>query len=224
MVGVWVLGSIMMQAFGIDINISSKSLGNLMLIHLLVIFFPIFRREIRHYKAKQTWRLQSEKDKERVKSECHRAELLEQQRNLIIKQQNNTYELLERLYDLDVVYPKYRSIMPIVTMYEYFESSRCHSLTGEHGAYNLYESESRQDIIISKLDDVLINLEQIKQNQYRIYREISEANMLAEEICSTAGRLAASGQSIEKNSAAAAFQAKQAAQYSAIAAYVNAFE
>ena len=34
------------------------------------------------------------------------------------------------------------------TMYEYFVTGRCDKLSGADGAYNLYETEVRQNIII----------------------------------------------------------------------------
>lgn len=91
-------------------------------------------------------------------------------------------ETLQNLYDLDVIFPKYRNLIAVSTIYEYFASGRCTELTGPNGAYNLYESELRQNLIIGKLENIQSNLEQIKDNQYILYSEMSKANRSIEEI------------------------------------------
>ncbi len=91
-------------------------------------------------------------------------------------------EVLEKLYALDYIFPKYRSFVSISSIYEYFASGRCTELTGPNGAYNLYEAELRQNIIIGKLESILSNLEIIKDNQYVLYREMKKANQAISEI------------------------------------------
>lgn len=85
-------------------------------------------------------------------------------------------ELLERLYNKDVIFPKYRNMIAMCTIYEYFASGRVSTLEGPDGAYNLYESELRQNLIINKLENIVTQLEQIKQNQYMLYHELSKTN------------------------------------------------
>lgn len=89
---------------------------------------------------------------------------------------SETKETLQNLYELNVIFPKYRNLIAISTIYEYFASGRCTELTGANGAYNLYESELRQNLIIGKLENIRNNLEQIKDNQYILYNEMSKAN------------------------------------------------
>ncbi len=76
----------------------------------------------------------------------------------------------------EVIFPKYHDLVAYSQFYEYFQSGRCTSLTGPDGAYNLYENELRQNIIIGKLDDISNSLEEIKQNQYMIYSELKSIN------------------------------------------------
>lgn len=82
--------------------------------------------------------------------------------------------LLTKLYELDEIYPKYRNLPALTSIYEYLVTGRCDSLTGPHGAYNLYEDELRKDTVISQLNTVIENLEKIKQNQYMLYQQIKE--------------------------------------------------
>ena len=93
-----------------------------------------------------------------------------------------TKSLLKKLYSEDIIFPKYRNMVAMCTMYEYFASGRCTELIGANGAYNLYESELRQNIIINQLENVNANLEQVKQNQYILYQGISETNQALREI------------------------------------------
>ena len=83
---------------------------------------------------------------------------------------------LEILYDKNVIFPKYRNLVAVSTFYEYLSSSRCDSLEGPYGCYNLYETESRQNVIIIQMQKILKMLDDIKQNQYCLYQAISEAN------------------------------------------------
>ena len=49
-------------------------------------------------------------------------------------------------------------------------------LEGPDGAYNLFESELRQDIIICQLDAALVALDKIQKNQYYLYEQLERAN------------------------------------------------
>lgn len=97
-----------------------------------------------------------------------------------------TQSLLTRFYGNDVIYPKYRTLPALTSIYEYFVTGRCTELTGPHGAYNLYEDELRKDTVISQLNTVIENLEQIKQNQYMLYQQVKaiqeNTNSIASEL------------------------------------------
>lgn len=82
-------------------------------------------------------------------------------------------------YSADVIFPKYRNIEAMTTMYEYFETGRCTSLKGPDGAYNLYETELRSKAIIGKLDVVSDKLDVISDqlrtmqaSQYVLYKAV----------------------------------------------------
>lgn len=98
------------------------------------------------------------------------------------KHLKDSQENLESLYTMDWLYPKYRTLPAVTTIYEYFLSGRCTELTGPDGAYNLYESELRQNIIIEKLENIEKKLDQIQQNQFLLYTEMKRANQISQEI------------------------------------------
>ncbi len=87
-------------------------------------------------------------------------------------------------YHQNIIYPKYRNFVAVTTIYEYLASGRCDTLEGADGAYNLYEMELRQNIIIGQLSSVLDSLEQIKNNQFTLYKEITEANQKSADLLS----------------------------------------
>ena len=85
-----------------------------------------------------------------------------------------TKENLEKVYAKNIIYPKYRNLPALTSIYEYYVTGRCEELSGPYGAYNLYEDEVRKDKIISQLNTVIANLEQIKQNQYKLYEQVCQ--------------------------------------------------
>ena len=89
---------------------------------------------------------------------------------------------LSKLYEDNIIFSKYRNLVAITAINEYLESGRCFELEGPNGAYNLYEMELRQNIIIGQLSNIISNLEQIKNNQYTLYEELTKANNTVEQI------------------------------------------
>ena len=89
---------------------------------------------------------------------------------------------LHELYTQNIVYPKYRNIVAITTISEYLMSGRCSALEGSEGAYNLFESEIRQNIVINQLSVIVSNLEQIRNNQFMLYQELDKANSTIDSI------------------------------------------
>lgn len=157
-------------------------------------------------------------DKKRVETEKTQILYLQKQQADIDEKITEIESVMKRFYALNVIYPKYRSFVPIITFYEYFESGRHTNLVD---AYNKYEDELLHNTIIEKLDIVISKLDQIKQNQIALYDVIMESNSIAERLCQQTDSLLASNKAIEKNTAVAAYNAKIAADNSTINAYIN---
>lgn len=96
----------------------------------------------------------------------------------------NLQDSLNEHYAQNVIYPKYRNMIAITTINEYLMSGRCYELEGPDGAYNLYEMELRQNIIVGQLSSIVNSLEEIKNNQYSLYQELVRANSTIDEILS----------------------------------------
>ena len=105
---------------------------------------------------------------------------------LTMEQHNDVLMSLQKalsdLYAQDVVYAKYRNLVAITTINEYLQSGRCSELEGHGGAYNLYEMELRQNIVINQLSSIVSNLEQIRDNQFALYQELAHANATVNNI------------------------------------------
>ncbi|MBQ7265706.1 MAG: hypothetical protein IJS61_06365 [Firmicutes bacterium] len=95
-----------------------------------------------------------------------------------IKNLKTTEEILKKFYNVNIIFPKYRNIVAIASFNEYWKTGRVNELSGPNGAYNLYESETRMNQVINRLDVIIRDLEQIKQNQYTLYNAIKDANRL----------------------------------------------
>lgn len=162
-----------------------------------------------------------EYDRARVSKEKRQIAQLQDQEIAIRSRISQTSNTLSRLYSLNVVYPKYRNLVAIVTMHEYLQSGRCSELTGHEGAYNLYESESRQNRIISDLGRALSLLEQIRDSQAELYDAIQESNYVANRIYEQNESLLTSNSAIEKNTEIAAYTSKIAAENTKISAYID---
>ena len=93
-----------------------------------------------------------------------------------------TLHVRDQLYAIDAIYPKYQNLPALTSIYEYFITGRCDELTGPHGAYNMYEDEVRKDTVISQLNTVIENLEQIRQSQFMLYEQVKMIQKTASAI------------------------------------------
>ena len=110
-----------------------------------------------------------------------------------------TFAVRNELYAYDIIFGKYRDVVALSSFYEYLVSGRCTSLEGADGAYNIYESEIRLNRVISQLDTVIASLDDIKQNQYMMYQELSNINASLSRLNSTMDKALTSIQVIEAN-------------------------
>lgn len=129
--------------------------------------------------------------------------------------------LLEQLYSKNIVFEKYRNIVAMCTMFEYFQSGRCSELTGPDGAYNLYEAELRQNIIINQLEKVTSDLERIQANQHLLYNGLKELNMSLDSIRTEINYIANTVDKIEESSRVTAICAEITAKNTAALAYIT---
>ena len=109
----------------------------------------------------------------KLKKEC--------EENIITPQEDAKY-LLKQMYDMNIIHPKYRSLLVVAQLYEYLDTGRCSELEGPYGAYNLYESELRQNLIIDRLDQVVSNLRAMQKTMFYATNAIMESNRQISQI------------------------------------------
>lgn len=128
----------------------------------------------------------SEKQKKYETNNCNWNSSYRESKAILDEHLNQTKDLLTKLYQKNVIYPKYCTLPALTSIYEYFITGRCQELTGPDGAYNLYENEVRKDTVIAQLNTVIENLEKIRQNQYMLYQQVKaiqeNTNAIAAEL------------------------------------------
>ena len=98
------------------------------------------------------------------------------------KKLSQSRAVMRNIYSYNVIYPKYRNLIAVSSFYDYLMSGRCDTLEGHEGAYNIFETESRLDKIITQLDTVIAHLEQIQRNQYMLYNAIQDSNRQTQQL------------------------------------------
>lgn len=114
---------------------------------------------------------------------------------------SDTVSLLSTAYARINIHPKYRNLVAISSIYEYIDTGRCDKLEGIDGAYNLYETEMRTNMIITQLDIIIDKLEEIRISQQYLYNAFQDVNYNIRLI-------SLSVNNIEKSSAVTAYTAK----------------
>lgn len=150
--------------------------------------------------------------------------MLKQQQTYLRSKVEEISKSLDSLYSLNIIYPKYRYMVAVIRMLEYFESGRCTALTGADGAYNKYEDEVTQETIISRLDVAINCLYQLKENQHMLYDTLEDCLDTSDRIASQVSALTDSNKNIEACSAIAAYNSKIAASNSDALVFIEAYK
>lgn len=167
-----------------DLEIRGFSLSMIMLLTLLVGgslcvmglmgIFNVLKNDCVD-EAEKRWRTYDE-DMKKIEKELVIKKNLEDVLKKISDKRIETELRLNKIYDCNIIFPKYRNFTMVSMLYEYICAGRCDSLEGHDGAYNILEVELRLDRIIVKIDQVNQKLEQIKNNQFILYSAIQDIN------------------------------------------------
>lgn len=151
--------------------------------------------------------IEQEKDERRIQQNIENAKYYNRNIDLQISElytsRESTVHALNKLYDLGILYRKYRSFIPVSTFCEYLDSGRRTELEGMHGMYDLYETELASKLIIDELKTVNFNLGKIsnqlgsisnqlvgiQRNQILTYEAVAEGNRIAYDIRSGTSEL-----------------------------------
>lgn len=132
-----------------------------------------------------------------------------------------TKTALDRLYkDVPRIHPKYQNFAAVCQIYEYLDTGRCTELTGPNGAYNLYESELRQNLIIISLVVIIEQLEDIRANQYMLYTQMQSINSTLSAMSADIYAISNATKVIQQNTALGAYYSAIAAQNTETLKYI----
>lgn len=157
------------------------------------------------------WKVSQENNK-MIQGVNQKIESIRKEISIIVNNRVRTEQILNKYYGLNIIYAKYQGLIPIASFYEYFKSGRCETLTGHEGAYNIYESELRMNVIISKLDIVINRLDEIRNSQYMLYDAINSSNNIAGRMLNTVNNLADNMVEVVNNQQVIAYNSRIAAQ------------
>ena len=129
-----------------------------------------------------------------------------------VKNLSDTCNIRNRFYNQNIIHPKYRNLVAVCSLYEYFETGRCNTLTGHEGAYNIYEKEIRLNRIIMQLDEVIENLNKIRSTQYELFQAINTCNRNISNLDGHLKAFTVSTNRIAENSAITAYNSRIAAE------------
>lgn len=188
------------------------------------IVSPIITRHVVKKNEKQRYLYLLHGEESRIAYEKEELDELIQQRSYLQSKVSQISNTLDSLYSLDIIHPKYRNMVAVIRILEYFDSGRCTALTGAGGAYNKYEKEIRQDTIISKLDTAINCLYQIRDTQYMLYESLEDCLDELGAITTQNDKLISTNQDISQNSAIAAYNSKIAASNTDALVFIEAYK
>lgn len=122
----------------------------------------------------------------------------------------------KHLLEQDIIYPKYHNWVAYCTFCEYLETGRCEQFTGPNGAYNLYESELRANLVIGELKKIVDSLEEIKSNQYMMYEQMQQINVSLNQLTDLTISMNQKLDAVVQNTEAIAYNTAVSAYYSKV--------
>ncbi len=209
------LNRLIERIFTVFLGIVAGAILGLILFGIITLIQYLFMRSKINARNKEKELLNvqiEENNRNQMEIDNQKVEILENEVNKIDYSISKTEEIRAEYYSYNIIFPKYRYLEAVSSFYEYFASGRCSALKGHEGAYNIFENELRQGLIINKLDDIIDHLDRIEDNQYMLYMAIREGNKqtarISTEISNTANKL----NQIESNTAVTAYYSKIGAE------------
>ncbi len=125
------------------------------------------------------YNLEVDEDEKRVERELTEKARLEEIMSMMDEKRNNTEALLKEYYETGIVFPKYRNLIAMCSILEYFMSGACDTMKE---AYNKYDNEVLFKQVMTKLDEVIQALDSIRENQFMLYDAIQEGNRISQQL------------------------------------------
>ena len=152
-----------------------------------------------------------EKENRRYQLALEKADYLDRLIKAEQEKLTETQRVLQQLYDRGLLYSKYRNVVAVCSIYEYFESGRCTELTGPDGAYNKFDTELQFRRIEGKLDTVIQKLDEVRTSQEMLCSMVEAGNRLTGELIGKTSESIRLQEYSAEQSAIAAYNTAQAA-------------
>ncbi|MBE5868127.1 MAG: hypothetical protein E7293_04095 [Lachnospiraceae bacterium] len=136
--------------------------------------------------------------------------------NCIKKELFKTKDVLNSLYALDIIHPSYRNLVAVCSFHDYLDKGICTQLTGHGGAYAFFEEELRFRRIETQLDIIIDKLDEIIVNQHQLASLIQEGNIAINKIMQQNNQMVSTLDGIRENTAVTAYNTHCAAQSASI--------
>lgn len=184
----------------------------------MFIWLKVF---IDNRKYSKRYRENTDSDEREYNKNIQLSYILEKEQLKAETKKREAQEYLNKIYEADILAPKYRNMTAVLTIYEYFIYGRCEELTGHEGAYNLYESELRMGIIINSLSEIITKLDAIQQNQYMIYNAIKQTQSILDSLSYSMQNLSSDINSISNNTDLSSYYSRMSAENTKTLTYIN---
>lgn len=112
---------------------------------------------------------------------------VQKEREVLVATNNETETLLQKYYALNVIPEAYRNLVAVCSFYSYLSAGRTYTIrmnvqTHDEGAVNIFEREQKMGLIISKLDQVVHNLQALREEQSALRYAIEEGNRVTHSL------------------------------------------
>lgn len=143
-----------------------------------------------------------EKDKLRVQQEQAKKYIFIRDRELLSARYSLDTELLEKLYDLDIIFPKYRNFIMVSALHEYIHTGRCERLEGVDGGYAALEHDISTGRICTDISKLELSPDDASHSQYTVYHVITSASEISKRIVAEERRIVSEFSSAADNKSA----------------------
>lgn len=140
----------------------------------------------------------------RLKREQQLQPVLAREINSLKVCRDKSIKNLSEMYSYNIIAPEYRNIFAVSSFLGYLRSGRTYclnydQLTGDQGAYNIYEMEVRLDKIITNTEEILYNLDMVLDYQRELAYGLQQANKKIDNLYSDVTGISRSVKSIEQS-------------------------
>ncbi len=175
LIGLWLIyGSLVTLDEVLDSSYNDGLFGWVLVLIIIIAAIACFRYPFKKRKDEQ--KLVNAMSAVLAKKGREDMAVLNENYQVVLKAYNESKKILDVLYSLNIIYPKYRYLEACGMFLEYFKAGRTNSLEAngeDRGAYNIYEDELFKGIVINKLDQVLENQRILINGQRQISAQIN---------------------------------------------------